>query len=324
MGSALPRPVRPKLTPPAPGLFLGLSPDECRLDRARVAVIPAPFDQTTSYLPGTRFGPTAILNASRQVEFYDEELDREPFEIGIATLAEIEIEPADMEAGLRRLEEVVTELDGQGTVPLTLGGEHSLTIAPVAALQRHYPDLSVLQLDAHLDLRDSYQGTKLSHASVMRRIRELGVPTVPVGIRSVSREEADYVHAEKLPVFLGREIRSQGLPVDAILAELRNPVYVTVDLDAFDPAYVPGVGTPEPGGLTWDEGLRLLRAVFERRQVVGIDVVELCPIPGQIVSEFFAAKLVSKLVGYLGLAPGTAPKRQGDTPRPPKRAPRRG
>ena len=306
----MPRTARTALASPAPALFLGLSPEECRLDRARVAVVPAPFDQTTSYLPGTRFGPAAILNASRQVEFYDEELDREPFEIGIATLGEIEIEPADLEAGMRRLEETVEELDARGIVPLTLGGEHSLSIAPVAALKRRYPGLSVLQLDAHLDLRDSYQGTKLSHASVMRRIRDLGVPTVPVGIRSVSREEADYVHAEKAPVFLAREIRAQGLPVDQVLAELTNPVYVSIDLDAFDPAYVPGVGTPEPGGLTWDEGLRLLRAVFERRQVVGIDVVELCPIPGQIVSEFFAAKLVNKLIGYLGLAPAAAPKPQ--------------
>lgn len=139
----------------------------------------------------------------------------------------------------------------------------------------------------------------------MRRVRELGVPTVAVGIRSVSREEADYVHAEKAPVFLGREIREGGLPIDAIVAALGNPVYVTVDLDAFDPAYVPGVGTPEPGGLTWNEGTALLRAVFERRQVVGMDVVELCPIPGQIVSDFFAAKLVNKMIGYAGLAPAT-------------------
>lgn len=300
------RPARPRLASPDPLLFLGVPPEESRLAKARVAVIPAPFDQTTSYLPGTRFGPRAILEASRQVEFYDEELDREPFDIGVATLSEIEIEPADVEAGLRRLGRTVDEVAAKGIVPLTLGGEHSLTLAPVAALRDRYPGLCVLQLDAHLDLRDSYQGTKLSHASVMRRIRDLGVPTVAVGIRSVSREEADYVHAEKAPVFLAREIRAKGLSVEAILAELGNPVYVTIDLDAYDPAFVPGVGTPEPGGLTWDEGLRLLRAVFERRQVVGMDVVELCPIPGQIVSDFFAAKLVNKLIGYLGLAP--APK----------------
>ena len=312
-----------KLVSAAPSLFLGLSPSESAIERARVAVIPAPFDQTTSYLPGTRFGPSAILAASRQVEFYDEELDREPCAIGIATLEEIEILPADIESGLRRLEETVETLDARGIVPLTLGGEHSLTLAPVAALRRRYPDLSVLQLDAHLDLRDSYQGTKLSHASVMRRVRELAVKTVPVGIRSVSREEADYVHAEKAPVFLGREIRRDGLPVDAIVAELSNPVYVTVDLDAFDPAYVPGVGTPEPGGLTWDEGLRLLRAVFERRQVVGIDVVELCPIPGQIVSDFFAAKLVNKLIGYLGLAPEAISARARRQTPPPRSASKR-
>jgi agmatinase len=286
------RATRPRLLTPEPSLFLGVRAEEAPLSKARVAVIPAPFDQTTSYMPGTRFGPRAILEASRQVEFYDEELDREPYEIGVATLESIEIEPADMEAGLRTLGAVVAEVAAQGKIPLTLGGEHSLTIAPVAALRERYPGLCVLQLDAHLDLRDSYQGTKLSHASVMRRIRDLGVPTVAVGIRAVSREEADYVHAERVPVFLGREIRRRGIDVNAILAELGNPVYVTVDLDAFDPAHVPGVGTPEPGGLTWDEGLALLRAVCERRQIIGVDVVELCPIPGQIVSEFFAAKLV--------------------------------
>ncbi len=257
-------------------------------------------------MPGTRFGPRAILEASRQVEFYDEELDAEPFRMGIATLGEIEVDPLRPEAGMDRLEGITASLADAGIIPFTLGGEHSLTIAPVRALRQRYPDLSVLQLDAHLDLREQYQGTKLSHASVMRRVRELGVPTVAVGIRSVSREEADYVHAEAIPVFLAREIRASGLPVDSILAQLRNPVYVTVDLDAFDPAYVPGVGTPEPGGLTWEEGLRLLRAVCERRQVVGCDIVELCPIQGQHASDFFAAKLANKMLGYLGLSPADA------------------
>jgi agmatinase len=269
--------------------------------------VPAPFDQTTSYMPGTRFGPRAILEASRQVEFYDEELDLEPFRIGTATLGEIEIDPLDPAAALARLEAITADLVDSGIIPFTLGGEHSLTIAPVRALHRRYPELSVLQLDAHLDLRDEYQGTKLSHASVMRRVRELGVPTVAVGIRSVSREEADYVHAEKAPVFLAREIRENGLPIDSILAALRNPVYITVDLDFFDPAYVPGVGTPEPGGGTWEEGLRLLRAVCERRQVVGCDVVELRPIQGQPASDFFAAKLANKMLGYLGLSSAEAP-----------------
>ncbi len=262
-------------------------------------------------MPGTRFGPRAILEASRQVEFYDEELDLEPFRIGIATLGEVEVDPANPGAGLERLEGITASLADAGIIPFTLGGEHSLSIAPVRALKQRYPELSVLQLDAHLDLREQYQGTKQSHASVMRRVRELGVPTVAVGIRSVSREEADYVHGENAPVFLAREIRASGLPVDSILAQLRNPVYVTVDLDAFDPAYVPGVGTPEPGGLTWEEGLRLLRAVCERRQVVGCDIVELCPIQGQPASDFFAAKLANKMLGYLGLSLSEAPRKSG-------------
>ena len=259
-------------------------------------------------MPGTRFGPRAILEASRQVEFYDEELDLEPYRIGVATLAEIDVDPLDIEGALSRLSDVTGSLAGTGVIPFTLGGEHSLTIAPVRALRERYPDLSVLQLDAHLDLREGYQGTKWSHASVMRRIRELGVPTVAVGIRSVSQEEADYVHRENLPVFLGREIRSGGMPIDRILDQLTNPVYVTVDLDFFDPAYVPGVGTPEPGGATWDEGLQLLRAVCERRQVVGCDIVELMPLLGNHVSDFFAAKLANKMLGYLGLAPSEAPR----------------
>lgn len=319
----MPRSPRARLTTPEPLLFLGLRPSESQLSKARVAIIPAPFDQTTSYLPGTRFGPKAILEASRQVEFYDEELDLEPFRIGVATLAEIEVEPADMEEGLWKLEAVVAEVSAKGMIPLTLGGEHSLTLAPVGALRERYPGLAVLQLDAHLDLRDEYQGTKLSHASVMRRVRDLGVPTVAVGIRSVSREEADYVHAEGVPVFLAREIRSRGLDVSAILAALPNPVYITIDLDAFDPAEVPAVGTPEPGGLTWDEGLRLLRAVCERRQVVGCDIVELCPIPGQPASDFFAAKLANKLIGYLGLGPEREPgaeRPSGAERRPARRA----
>lgn len=299
----VPRSPRVRVRAPAPLLFLGLSPAESRLEAARVAIIPAPFDQTTSYLPGARFGPAAILEASRQVEFYDEELDREPFRIGVTTLAEIEVDPADVSRSLGRLEEVARSVSERGVIPFTLGGEHSLTIAPVRALRERFPGLCVLQLDAHLDLRAQYQGTPLSHASVMRRVRELEVPTVAVGIRSVSLEEAEYVHAERVPVFLGREIRAKGLPVEAIVAKLANPVYVTVDLDAFDPAYVPAVGTPEPGGLTWEEGCRLLRAVCERRQVVGLDLVELRPIPGQPASDFFAAKLASKLIGYLGLSP---------------------
>lgn len=299
----MPRTPRARVRAPAPRLFLGLSPEQSRLQTARVAVIPAPFDQTTSYLPGTRFGPAAILEASRQVEFYDEELDLEPFRFGITTLADVEADPADIVRSLNRLEEVVRSSLDRGAIPFTLGGEHSLTIAPVKALRDRFPGLCVLQLDAHLDLRAQYQGTPWSHASVMRRVRELGVPTVAVGVRSVSLEEAELVHAEEIPVFLGREIRSKGLPVEAIVAELSNPVYVTVDLDAFDPAFVPAVGTPEPGGLTWDEGCRLLRAVCERRQVVGLDLVELCPIPGQPASDFFAAKLANKLIGYLGLSP---------------------
>ena len=182
--------ARPRVRPPAPRLFLGLSPRESRLDSARVAVIPAPFDQTTSYLPGTRFGPAAILEASRQVEFYDEELGDEPARIGVATLDEVEVEPADVEGSLARLEAVAGQVADRGLVPFTLGGEHSLTLAPVRALAARHPGLHVLQLDAHLDLRAAYQGTPFSHASVMRRIRELGIPTI-VGLRGLTRWVAD-------------------------------------------------------------------------------------------------------------------------------------
>lgn len=221
-----------------------------------------------------------------------------PWRAGICTLEPVDCR-GDPAGCLDRIEATVSGLEGRA-VPVCLGGEHTLTLGAVRALAKKGRDFTVLHLDAHADLRDSYGGTPLSHASVMRRVRELGVPVVPVGIRAVSREEADYIAAEKIRMFPGWEFPAGDYPWEEIAAALGERVYISIDLDGFDPSEVPGVGTPEPGGLRWYGALALLRALRGAgKTLVGADLVELCPLEGSIVSEFFAARLLYKLIGYL-------------------------
>ncbi len=237
------------------------------------------------------------MEASRQVELYDPELKVSPWRAGICTTEPIDCR-GDSAAGLDRIEKAVSALGGRA-VPVCLGGEHTLTLGAIRALANTERDFTVLHLDAHADLRDSYGGTPLSHASVMRRVRELGIPVVPVGIRAVSREEADYIAAEKIRMFPGWEFPSGDYPWEDIAAALGERVYISIDLDGFDPSEVPGVGTPEPGGLHWHQALALLRALRGAgKTLVGADLVELCPREGSVVSEFFAARLLYKLIGY--------------------------
>jgi agmatinase len=196
---------------------------------------------------------------------------------------------------------VVGEHTDEGKTVVSLGGEHTVSIGPVRALAERYHDLSVVQIDAHADLRDSYQNNRYSHACTMRRIRDITKKTVGIGIRNISSEGAELAQAENIPLFFARDISGHdGWQEDAI-SELTDNVYLTIDLDGFDPSVIPGVGTPEPGGLGWYETLRFLRRLCECRNVVGFDVVELMPIPGNTISEFATAKLVYKLIGYLEL-----------------------
>ncbi|HUF88879.1 MAG TPA: agmatinase [Gemmatimonadota bacterium] len=279
--------------------FLGLSDTDARYEDARGVVVPVPWEATVSYGAGTGKGPAAILEASGYVELYDEVLREEPYRKGgIHTTPAVDVSHSDPVVFLAELEEVAARLYGDSKFPLFLGGEHSLTTAPVRAARAAFEDLSVLQLDAHADLRESYEGTPWSHASVMRRVFELGVPAVPVGIRAVSVEEAEFAQDEDLPVFWSHRIAHGEEWMDTVLNTLTDTVYITFDVDFLDPALVPATGTPEPGGGFWHETMRFLGYVFQEKNVVGMDVVELAPIEGLHAPDFVIARLVHRCLGY--------------------------
>jgi len=277
----------------APYAFMGY---QCPLAESKVAVIQVPYEGTVSFMGGTRNGPQAIINASRQVEFFDREIGKEiAFELGLHTYDELEPDMGSVEGTLKRVEELASEVLEKNKFPIMFGGEHSVSIGMVRALAKKYKNLSVLQIDAHADLRDEYEGTKYNHACAMRRMRENVKAAVQVGIRSVCPEELDYIKKKKLDghIYWGTEFDKEK-----IVSQLTDEVYVTIDLDGFDPSEVPGVGTPEPGGLRWQQAIEILREVSRKKKIVGFDVVELMPIAGSAQSEFFAAKLAYKLLGY--------------------------
>lgn len=285
-----------------PRNFLGLDERASDLERARAVILPVPYEATTSFGGGTRGGPEAILSASRYIELYDQELDQEPYEVGIATLPALELTGAGPEEAHHELRQAYDALlDAlKERFVVVLGGEHSITSAPVLAWTDRLKGrrLSVLQLDAHADLRPEYEGTRYSHASVMHRIRERA-DLIGVGVRALTREERQLArNSDEIRLFLAEEIQDGRDWIDRVLDRLMQDVYITVDVDCFDPSLVPATGTPEPGGLTWYPVLDLLRHVFRERNVVGCDVVELAPIPGLHAPNFLVAKLVYKLIGY--------------------------
>lgn len=289
-------------TAESPESFLGLPAELLpSYADARAVVFPVPLDRTTSYMTGTQNGPAAILRASRYVETYDEELGCEPCEAArIATIPPLETHEGTLEKVLGELHTGVLALLADGKFPVVLGGEHSLTAPCVAAAAKKCKNLSVLQIDAHADLREAYQGNPASHASVMRRVVEI-CPAVQVGLRAVSAEEVAAMPRLPVKVYWAKDIvRAETAAwVARVVDDLTENVYLTVDLDGFDPAYVPATGTPEPGGLDWYQVMALIRAVARRRRVVAMDVVELLPQPGDHASDFLAAKLVYKALGYI-------------------------
>lgn len=277
--------------------FLDLPAPLSDLETAQVGVLCLPYEATTSYGQGTQDGPAAIVAASTQVELYDEELDHEPCDIGIATVDPIAAFDRDHTRALQQIQESCQHLLNQGKFVVSLGGEHSVTIPLVRAFKKFYPDLWVLQLDAHSDLRDCYHGSRESHACVMARIGE-ACPFIGVGIRSGIRGERQALSPPS-QMYYAFEMQSDAGWQDEVCRKLGSPVYITIDLDFFDPGMVPSVGTPEPGGFHWYETLAFLRKVVRSHRVVGFDVVELCPQPGFPASDFFAARLVYKLIGYV-------------------------
>lgn len=264
---------------------------------ARVTIIPAPLEYSVCYMKGTEHGPQAILNASSQMELYDEELDYCPIEIGIYTRTALDYKGMSHMEALKVTGDAVREVLRHGQLPLTLGGEHSLSVPVIAAVYEQFPDLTVVHIDAHGDLRDEYEGTPLSHAAIERRVVDMGIPLLEIGIRSFSPEEADFLKTEPDVSIVWAYQIAKGI-AKIPWERLSKHTYVTIDLDAFDPGEMPAVGTPEPGGLNWYQVLDLFQEICKHSTVVGMDVVELCPMQGQTRADFLAAKLVYKMIGY--------------------------
>ena len=268
-----------------------------------VAVLPVPYERTTSWGRGAENGPEALLLASHYVELYDEELDVEPCRIGIETLPPVDVD-GDDESVLRRIGAAAEATLRDGRFLAAIGGEHTVTPALVRGVRDAVErDPGIVQFDAHADLRQTYGGTAWNHACAMSRVLDLGLPTLAVGIRSLTRPEAARIANERLPVIWAEQLDALPKPelealFDGLLASLPDTVYLTFDLDFFDPSVLPATGTPEPGGGTWYQALALLRRLFERKRVIAMDIVELAPIPGNPASDFTAAKLLHKCIGY--------------------------
>lgn len=261
-------------------------------------LLPIPYDATTSYRPGARFGPQALIDASLELETYDEELGTETATLGIHTLPPLEVDLRDAAAMVERVRAATREVAARERLLVGLGGEHSATVGLVEGMRELYPDLHVLYVDAHADFRERYQGTPYSHACGLRRIWERGCPAVAVGVRSMSREEQEVLERDGPWVLPASAFRSGVPPLEPLLQRLGEPLYISIDLDVLDPGVLPAVGTPEPGGLGWYELLAVLRAVSERYRVVGFDVMELCPDAGPPYAAFVAAKLTYRMIGY--------------------------
>lgn len=281
--------------------FLDLKPFPVK--EAEAVILPIRYEATVSYGGGTREGPEAILAASRQVELWDEEHNWDPSAaIRLATAMPILPEVSGPQVMLDKIRRIVQPWISQGKFIAALGGEHTITTALVQAAQTRYPDLTVVALDAHADLRDSYDGSKLSHACVMRRIYELGRPLTLLGTRAYSEEEYNLLRvAPRFKMFKAKELQAPEGWQAALehLQAIPGPVYLSIDLDALDPSIMPGVGTPEPGGLTYYQVLTIMETLAQRGPIIGLDLVELAPIPGHRVSQFTAARLLYKALGYI-------------------------
>lgn len=268
------------------------------LREATFVVVPVPYDLTSTYQPGSRRGPAAIIEASTNMELYDEELKKETYLAGIHTTSPVNVEARGPKYMINAVRKKISRIIVLDKIPVMLGGEHSITFGAVQALKEKYPKLSVLQLDAHADLRESYQESAYSHAAVARRISEI-CPLVQVGIRSMSKEEADFLPKSNVKSYSADFVSDRKDWCEKICGDLKGDLFVTIDLDVFDPSVMSSTGTPEPGGLYWRDVLRLLKSVSRSCDIRGFDVVELAPIPGTVAPDFMAAKLIYRFMGYI-------------------------
>jgi agmatinase len=284
-------------------VFAGLEPPYSNLQQAKTVILPVPYDSTSEWRSGSRHGPQAIIDASQYLELYDLELDREIYKVGIATLPQVEpllSSPQDM---IDRVYQVIKGLIQKEKFVVLLGGEHSLSLGAVRAFKEAFPKLSVLQLDAHADLRDKYLGTKYSQACVMRRTFEL-CPISQVGVRSLSWEEKQFLTQNKLKPFYMSDLASNTASIDQIVDSLNKDVYITIDVDVLDPSIMSAVGTPEPDGMSWRQVLDIIESVALHKHVVGFDLMEFCPAEGPSSCAFLLAKLAYKLIGCAVLQEG--------------------
>ncbi len=277
------------------GRYAGLPDQFANLKDSSIVILPVPFDLTTTYQKGTHKGPEALIEASRNMELYDIETESEVYTKGIYTALPIQAENCEeLQSSLKK---AVSDLLSQNKFVVTLGGEHSISYAPILAHVEHFPNLSILQLDAHADLQDAYEGNPWSHASVMARVIELPISsTVAVGIRSMSSEELE--NQKSVHTFFAHHLQDSCEWMEKAIDLLSDNVYLTFDLDVFDSSLMSSTGTPEPGGLNWHQVTKFLKRVIERKNLVGFDVVELCPSPSNLAPDYLAAKLVYKILSY--------------------------
>ncbi|GBC59794.1 agmatinase [Desulfonema ishimotonii] len=268
-------------------------------ERARIVILPLCYEHAPSYGTGSEDGPYHLLMASEQLEAMDEETLINWGTLGIHTLPPL-FPSGDPETAVMQMKRAAEKVLREKKFLLSLGGDHAISIGPVMAAAETYPGIGILQIDAHLDLRDEWNGSRYNHACIMRRIIEkTGAPVAQVGIRSFSPEEVEYVQQQKLRPFYAHDIDPRDDTwIGEVLCALPDTVYITVDLDGLDPSVIPGTGTPEPGGLTYRQLIRLIRAVGREKNVVAADINELAKIPGTQVSEFTAAKIATKLFVY--------------------------
>jgi agmatinase len=273
----------------------GLLPEKySSYDTASVVILPVPYDQTSTWIKGADKGPEAVIHASANMELYDIETDSQVYTKGIYTDKPLRTAPPP-EDMTKLVYERVTQLLADGKFPVVIGGEHSVSIGAVKSHVQNAKDTSVLHLDAHADLRDEYEGSRFNHACVMARVKEM-CPAVQVGIRSMDISEKKTIDPEK--TFFAKDIVGAHDWIDKVISLLSDNVYVTIDLDVFDPSIMPSTGTPEPGGLGWYEVLALLKNLSSVKNVVGFDVVELCPNENNKAPDFLAAKLIYKFLSY--------------------------
>jgi agmatinase len=277
--------------------FGGIYP-ECSLRDAKFIVIPVPYDLTSTYQPGSRRGPAAIIEASTNMELYDEELKKETYMAGIHTTLPVSIDARGPKNMVKIVRKKISRIVALNKIPVILGGEHSITLGAVQAMIEKHPKLTVLQFDAHADLRDTYQESPYSHACVARRISEI-CPLVQVGIRSMSKEEGEFLPQSKVKSYSADFVLEKKNWAETVCKDLRGDVFITIDLDVFDPSIMLATGTLEPGGLYWKDILHLLKLVSASCNIRGFDVVELVPLPGVVAPDFMAAKMIYRLMGYI-------------------------